>query len=71
LIAKTSIVDRRPCIGVNCPMMNGAPFFPDKVFPEEVDNIKEYMKDTFTTNVNGFSLGNNGFGSKKYFIIII
>jgi hypothetical protein len=27
--------------------------FPDKVFPEEVDNIKEFMKDTYTTNING------------------
>lgn len=31
-------------------------FYPDKVFPEEVDNIKEFMRDTFTTNVNAFSL---------------
>jgi hypothetical protein len=30
-------------------------FFPDKVFPEEVDNIKDYMRGAFTTNVNGFS----------------
>jgi hypothetical protein len=29
-------------------------FYPDKVFPEEVDNIKEYMRGSFTTNVNGF-----------------
>ena len=31
-------------------------FYPDKVFPEEVDNIKEFMRDTFTTNVNAYSL---------------
>lgn len=30
-------------------------FFNEKVFPEEVDNIKSYMTDTFTTNVNGFT----------------
>lgn len=34
----------------------GMGFFPDKVFPEEVDNIKEYMRDTFTTNINAYSL---------------
>jgi hypothetical protein len=31
-------------------------FYPDKVFPEEVDNIKDFMHDTFTTNINGYSL---------------
>jgi hypothetical protein len=30
-------------------------FFNEKVFPVEVDNIKSYMTDTFTTNVNGFT----------------
>jgi hypothetical protein len=34
--------------------------FPDKVFPEEVENIKEFMKDTYTTNINGF-VDENGF----------
>lgn len=29
---------------------------PDKIFPVEVENIKDFMHDTFTTNVNGFSL---------------
>ncbi len=31
-------------------------FYPDKVFPEEVDNIKEFMRDTFSTNINAYSL---------------
>lgn len=34
-------------------------FYSDKVFPEEVDNIKEFMHDTFTTNINAFSLMNS------------
>ena len=40
--------------------------FPDKVFPEEVENIKEFMKDTFTTNVNGF-IDENGFNLNRDF----
>lgn len=35
-------------------------FYPDKVFPEEVDNIKDFMHDTFTTNMNAFSLSPTG-----------
>lgn len=38
--------------------------FPDKVFPEEVENIKEFMKDTYTTNVNGFT-DENGFNLNR------
>lgn len=42
-------------------------FFNEKIFPEEVDNIKSYMTDTFTTNVNGFSdsLRLNAFGDEE------
>jgi hypothetical protein len=29
-------------------------FYSDKVFPEEVDNIKDFMRGAFTTNVGGF-----------------
>lgn len=35
-------------------------YYSDKVFPEEVDNIKEYMRDNFSTNVNGFTDENGG-----------
>jgi expansin (peptidoglycan-binding protein) len=28
-------------------------FYSDKIFPVEVENIKEYMDDTYTTNING------------------
>jgi hypothetical protein len=56
-IAKAGIVENRPCGGIGCnmnPSVNGDMFgfYPDKVFPEEVDNIKDYMRDNFTTNMN-------------------
>ncbi len=35
---------------MNTPGLYG--YYPDKVFPEEVDNIKEYMGGVFSTNVN-------------------
>lgn len=38
-------------------------FYPDKVFPEEVDNIKDYMRDNFSTNVNPYSQENSSSGS--------
>jgi len=38
-------------------------FYPDKVFPEEVDNIKDYMRDNFSTNVNSYSQENSSSGS--------
>lgn len=55
-IAKTGIVDNQPCGGVGCAPPSEVTFnyFPDKVFPEEVDNIKDFMTDAFSTNVNGF-----------------
>jgi hypothetical protein len=37
--------------------MNPSPtfgFYSDKVFPEEVDSIKDFMNDAFSTNVNGY-----------------
>lgn len=34
-------------------------FDPDKVFPEEVDNIKNFMHETFSTNLNAFSLSDS------------
>jgi hypothetical protein len=62
-IAKNSIVDRKPCGPMgNCNNSidvlseRAMGFYPDKVFPEEVDNIKDFMRDTFTTNVNAYSL---------------
>jgi len=50
----------------NCGNINNINFFndrdygflSDKVFPEEVDNIKDFMGDTFTTNINAYSLSN-------------
>lgn len=41
-------------------------YFNEKIFPEEVDNIKSYMTDTFTTNINGFSddISLNSFGDQ-------
>ena len=35
--------------------LSGMDIFSEKIFPEEVDNIKSYMTETFTTNVNGYS----------------
>lgn len=63
-IAKTGIVDNRPCLRLPCNNQNSNQpgqfsFYQDKVFPEEVENIKEYMRDNFTTNVNGYSGRNN------------
>jgi len=66
LIAKTAIVDRNPCNPRIMPCDDYVPsfrqseYFSQKVFPREVGDIKEYMNDTFTTNINGFSenLGN-------------
>lgn len=65
-IAKTSIVERKPCgtLG-NCNNIADLnvfsppklpDFYDNKVFPVEVDDIKDYMHDTFTTNVNGYAL---------------
>jgi len=31
--------------------------YPNKIFPEEVENIKNFLHDPFTTNVNSYSLG--------------
>lgn len=54
-------------MGMGCPLtdIQGNPnnmmfgMYPDKVFPEEVDNIKEFMSDTFSTNVNGYPMNMN------------
>ena len=40
-------------------------YFPEKVFPEEVENIKEYMSGAFTTNVNGY-VDENGNDTSRY-----
>jgi len=42
-------------------------FLNEKIFPEEVDTIKSYMTDAFTTNLNGFSdnLSRNSFGGDE------
>lgn len=40
----------------------------DKIFPEEVDNIKSYMKDIFTTNINGFTENLSLTGSEQNFL---
>lgn len=44
---------------MNCPIISpeNMGFYDDKIFPNEVENIKDYMDDTFTTNLNG------GYGS--------
>merc|ERR1711957_318012 len=63
LIAKTSIVDRNPCNPQIMPCdfpspigLGGASdFLSQKVFPREVGDIKEFMNDTFSTNINGFT----------------
>jgi hypothetical protein len=62
LIAKTSIVDRNPCnpIIMPCDNFNNFPYvqsdyYSQKIFPREIGDIKEYMNDTFTTNINGFT----------------
>ena len=62
MIAKTSIVENRPCIGLGCPGSSpeNLSFYSDKIFPVEVENIKEYMDDTFTTNLNGFNSNPSG-----------
>lgn len=47
-IAKTSIVDRRPCIGNECITMEN---YGNKVFPEEISSVKDYIRGDYTTNV--------------------
>jgi len=67
-IAKTGIVERKACgpLGIcnnmhNVNLMSAQlmGFDPDKVFPEEVDNIKNFMHETFSTNLNAFSLSDS------------
>jgi hypothetical protein len=61
LIAKTSIVERNPCNPIIMPCDNinfpygQSDYYSQKIFPREVGDIKEYMNDTFTTNINGFT----------------
>jgi hypothetical protein len=55
-------VENRPCGGIGCnmnPNQDMFGFYPDKVFPEEVDNIKDYMRDNFSTNMNPYSQENS------------
>jgi hypothetical protein len=67
LIAKNTLT--RPCL-VNCGRVPSDPgeilgmnagtalgnFIDDsKIFPQEVDSIGEYMKDTYSTNINGYN----------------
>lgn len=40
--------------------------YDDKIFPEEVDNIQGYMRDIFTTNINGFNENMLKGPSEKY-----
>ena len=47
-IAKTSIVDRRPCVGNECIAMEN---IANKVFPEEISSVKDYIRGDYTTNV--------------------
>jgi hypothetical protein len=57
-IAKAGIVENRPCGGMGCSTSSSNPDlfgYPDKVFPEEVENIKDFMRDAFTTNLNGYT----------------
>jgi hypothetical protein len=35
--------------------MNSYDYYGDKVFPEEVNDIKNFMRDTFSTNLNGYA----------------
>lgn len=71
LVAKNSLM--HPCV-VNCGNVPSEPgeilgmspntilgsFIDDsKIFPQEVDSIGEFMKDTFSTNITGFKLQDN------------
>ena len=42
-------------IGCNSLPYGPLAFYPDKVFPQEVEDIKDFMRETFTTDVNGFT----------------
>lgn len=58
-IAKTGIVERRPCLGPECITMES---FNDKVFPEEISSVKDYIKGDYATNISpeeNFLNGNN------------
>ena len=58
-IAKTGIVERRPCLGPECVTIES---FNDKVFPEEINSVKDYIKGDYATNISpeeSFLNGNN------------
>jgi hypothetical protein len=58
MVAKTAIVERHPCNNNLEPCfqdLNRFDYFNNNIFPEEVDDIKNFMTNTFTTNVNGFT----------------
>lgn len=66
-IAKTGIVERRPCLGPECVTMES---FNDKVFPEEISSVKDYIKGDYATNISpeeGFlNENNNKYNDNNY-----
>lgn len=54
-------MENRPCFGIDCggSSQNNQDFYDNQIFPTEVDNIKEFMDNSYSTNLNGYSNGYN------------
>lgn len=61
MIAQKSLVRCDDCLPSNLGSFDI--YTNDKVFPEEVDSIGEFMKDTYSTNMNSYNMKKNDYTS--------